>query len=199
MQLIQPSPSDIIHWEKYPFHNTVISFPSFCNIKKQPKKPRLNFFSYFVVTKATGRLIKTTRNDVSSYVENSLPNMSDLPTIDHRVKRRIEKYERHCVTQQVWPYGRFNIDHWSNMDTEKWHVTNQKQDIYVECSNCRFSVPCPICQFSILFSLDDLLYLNLISVSSYGCIYLAVKQACSYDEQKFKNCINDDTNFFCYQ
>lgn len=44
MQLIQSSPSDIIHGEKYPFHNTVTSFPSFCNIKKQPKKPRLNFF-----------------------------------------------------------------------------------------------------------------------------------------------------------
>ena len=43
MQLIQSSPSGIIHCEKYPFHNTVTSFPNLQHQETAENAP-FNFF-----------------------------------------------------------------------------------------------------------------------------------------------------------
>ena len=61
-------------------------------------------------------------------------------------------------------------------------MRNKKQDIHVKCSNGSFSQPRGICHVSILIYLFRYLQsANLVCVVSYGCVFHAIKQSCSYD------------------
>ena len=61
-------------------------------------------------------------------------------------------------------------------------MRNKKQDMHVKCSNGSFSQPRGIFHVSILIYLFRYLQsANLVCVVSYGCVYHAIKQSCSYD------------------
>ena len=65
-------------------------------------------------------------------------------------------------------------------------MRNKKQDIHVKCSNGSFSQPRGIFHVSILIYLFRYLQsANLVCVVSYGCVYHAIKQSCSYDTNKW--------------
>ena len=86
----------------------------------------------------------------SQYFHDSMSNMSHLPGVDQRVERWIEEDQRVSIKSKLYYHPTWSSAYVNNPVTCGWQVTNSKHKIYVECTNCGFSLPHSISHVSLI-------------------------------------------------